>query len=346
MEKNEEGKGCRVEEWANYFLTAMTASPEERLKVLQKAFIMATENKDDEMACRLMNIIYDEYSKAEQKIADETDRGYGEASFRSYAKHCDYFRSIYWQLPRGPFLWQTKLEIIRLWMRQWQRYACDFTDKDEEAAVAFRFIISAYRGKADHDELAYSTSITEKDGVLKLFREYTDHHFTPEIADKWLKQPNVPEEIRKIFILARARNGGTELVERDIKNAEMLKPLDVENRSEAALEFHKKLCDELAIIDDRIKQFIKELGAGPCPKAEKIKIDEIRFSSRESVYEIVLSICYKKNDLPYSSASQMAADIHLFFRKYNRGRYVRITYVLREEEKRHIDGSDIVYFSQ
>jgi hypothetical protein len=345
MEEKE--KSCRMEEWVAYFLAGIAATdPEDRLKVLQTTFMKAAENKDDEMTYRLLYIIYQAYHEAEGGIALETDRDFGKASLRAYTRHCDYLKGVYWQLPRGPFLRKTKLEIIRLWMRQWQRWACDFTDKGEEAIDAFHFLVSAYIGKTDGDQWEFSTSTAEKDDVLKFFRDHTDYRFIPEIAEKWLKMPDVPEEIKKIFIIARARNGGIPLIERDIKNAEMLKPLDIENRSEAALEFHKKFCSELAIIDDRIKQFIKELGAGLCSKAEKIEIDKIRLSNQKSEYEIVLSICYKKNDLPYSSASQIADDIHLFFSKYNRGRYVQITYILQEEEEWRIAGSDIVYFSQ
>ncbi len=356
MGEKKEIRERRVEELANYFFAVASAvSPEERLKVLQKAFTVAADKEDDEMTNRLMDAVRQVYKDEEEAVAFKTDMDYGKAGLRAYTRYCDYLRIIYPQLPfvgaglgglRETPIPQTKSKITQLWMRQWQRYACDFTDKDGEAVDAFSFLLFIYTGVVyEGAKPSCYVSREEKENILKLFRDYTDYRFTPEIAEKWLKQPNVPEEIRKIFIIARARNGGTKLVERDMKNAEMLKPLDVEKRSEAALAFHKKFCEELAIIDDRVKQFIKELGTGPCPKAEKINIDEIRFSSRESVYEVILSIYYKKNYLPYSSASGMAADIHRFFKKYNRGHYIRITYILREEEIEHIHGSDIVYFS-
>ncbi len=276
---------------------------------------------------------------------------------RAYSKNCDYFKDVYWQFPENlgrrsincsdlinyPTLIQTKLEIIRLWMRQWQRYACDFQDKDEEAIEAFRFLISAYTGKLEDDiEVSLYVSQDEKEGILKLFREYTDSSFTPEIAEKWLKQPNVPEEIRKIFRMAWIRNGGQELFDRCMKNAELLKPLDVENRSEAELEFCQKFFRELEKVGGRVQKLIKELKEGPCLKAEKF---EAIFHKLD---DITLHIHYKKEDLISDSVvRKFIQDIRSFVSQCKSGRYAEIWFILwgDQAQRDHVANfKEMVYF--
>lgn len=217
MEEKE--KSCHIDEWANYFLAALSSSPEERLKVLQKAFLLAAEKEDDETAKKLLDFICKGYSDMEIAVALKTDQDYRMAGFRADAKCCDIFRSVYWQLPQNRLAWiilpKTKLEIIRLWMVRWRNYDCNPYIKDDKKAVdAFNFLISIY-----NDE-------NGGENILQLFRKYTNYNLTPEIAEKWLAQPNVPEEIRKIFRIAWIRNGGQELFDRCMKNAEIVKSLE------------------------------------------------------------------------------------------------------------------------
>ncbi len=214
MEEKE--KSCRIDEWANYFLAALSSSPEERLIVLQKAFMLAVKKKDDETASKLMDFIRKGYSDMEIAVALQADCDYRMAGFRADAKCCEYLKNIYRLLPDDgiimPVLPKTKLEIIRLWMVRWRNYDYNPYIKDDQKAVdAFNFLISFY----NHEN--------KKQSILQLFREFTDHNFPPEIVEKWLKMPDVPEEIRKIFRIAWIRNGGQELFDRCMKNAEIVR---------------------------------------------------------------------------------------------------------------------------
>lgn len=246
---------------ADDLLTKMP--PEERLNVFKEMFMMAAKNHNDEAASELLSLIGKEYQRKERKISDETYHHYGNADNRADADFCEYLRSIYWELPDkkkvserrqhsspyeyipeyGPALLQTKAKIIELWMKQWARYDYNtgqkcFKEVNKESLRAFRFLIAVYapRGKdwlkqpyESEDEIKARGRMVfkeEQDEIFKLFRETTDVYFTPEIAEKWLKMPNVPEEIRKIFRIAWIRNGGQELFDRCMKNAEIVKSLE------------------------------------------------------------------------------------------------------------------------
>ncbi len=64
MEEKEEGKGKCPSLLADYLFGRM--SPEERLKVLQEIFMMAeTKKHNDDVATKLINMIYNEYSEIE-----------------------------------------------------------------------------------------------------------------------------------------------------------------------------------------------------------------------------------------------------------------------------------------
>lgn len=263
---------------ADKLLTRMT--DEKRTEILKEMFLEAAKNHNDEAANELLKLIDKEYDLEERKIADETDKHYGNADIRANANFYGYLKNVYWDLPdkiktgeeRGCFypyhypihgstLLKTKVQIIKVCIGRWAGYSYGrryFEEVDEQSLEIFNFLVDAYSGRGK----CY-ISKEEKEEILKLFREKTDYYFTPEIAEKWLKVPNVPEEIRKIFILARARNGGMKLAERDMKNAEILKPLDVEDRSEAALKLHKRLSAQIKKLDEKTKKLLGNLDREP-----------------------------------------------------------------------------------
>ncbi len=357
MEEKKDGKNQkRIEDMANYFFIAAEAvSLEERLKFFQKAFMVTANREDDELASKLVDLIYNVYrTEEDNKVAGETDGDYGKASLRAYTRWCFYLKSIYWQLPycrvaycnSGP-LPKTKEKIVQLWMRQWQRWACDFTDKDQEAVNAFNFLVSAYYGDANDGMKDRCVSKGEREGIVKLFRDYTDHRFTPEIVEKWLRQADIPEEIQKIFIIARARNGGVKLLEQEIKNAELLKPLNVENSSEAALEFHKKFCKELAEIDGKVQKLAEELLVSLLNKA--LKIEPI-FTNLENV---ILNIYFEEGELPWEvkkipnigQSIQIVEDISAFLSKRKRaGRCANILFSFWDGDSCRGNYKNVVYF--
>ncbi len=343
---------------ADKLLTRMT--DEKRTEILKEMFLVAAKNHNDEAANELLKLIGKEYDLEERKIADETDKHYGNADIRANANFYGYLKSIYWELPdriktgeeRGIFppyerypiygstLLKTKVQIIKAFIGRWAGYSYGrryFEEVDEQSLEIFNFLVDAYSGRGK----CYVFK-EEKEEILKLFREKTDYYFTPEIAEKWLKHPNVPNEIRKIFILARARNGGTKLIERDIKYAEMLKPLEVEKRSSAMLSFCQKFFGEAKEIDEKIKQLIKELSDGPCSKAENF---EIIFHGLD---DILLHIHYKEEDLISDSAvRKMIQDIRTLVLRPRSGRYAKIMFILWEGQDYHGNIgslSETVYF--
>ncbi len=241
---------------ADKLLTEMTG--EKRMNIFKEMFLETAKNHNDEAAGELLNLIGKAYQLKEHKIADETDGHYGKAARRANADFCEYLRGIYWELPDrkevgekrqwsspyeyipeyGPALFKTKSKIIKLWMGQWSGYyegRKNFEEVNKESLQAFRFLIAVYAplGKdwlkqpyESEDEIKARGRMIfkeEKEEFLKLFREAIDDSFTPEIAEKWLAQPRVPEEIRKIFRIAWIRNGGQALFDRCMKNAELVK---------------------------------------------------------------------------------------------------------------------------
>lgn len=220
----------------------------DRIASLKEVFLGMATMSDDIEASVLIRELHEEYRRQEQKIANATTRDYGMASVRAYDKICDYLMEVYRLLPRDPRkdLSHTKQLMIDFLIRHWQRYACDIIN-DEKALSVFRFFLGVYKLSGGE------TDAVAQRAILSAFHEYTDYHFTPEIAEKWLKMPDVPEELRKIFRIAWIRNGGQELFDRCMKNAEMLKPLEPEKRSKAAMEFHQKFCQDLKVVDDKLR---------------------------------------------------------------------------------------------
>ena len=73
---------------ADKMLTEMP--PERRMDILKEIFLAAAKNNKDESACALLEMISKEYHFKEKKIADETDKHYGNASQRSNKNFGDF----------------------------------------------------------------------------------------------------------------------------------------------------------------------------------------------------------------------------------------------------------------
>ncbi len=216
-------------------------SSETRIEIFKNAFLKAARDYNDEAAYGLLGVIGEEYSFKEKKIAEETNKHYGDAVQRANLGFGDYLRNVYWELPdkeqinancsnyldrryRSTLL-RIKAYILRICVGQWASYydgrIC-FEEVNEKSRKIFSFLVNAYNGLEGLEFRRY-VSKEEQDEILKLFREKTNSFFTPEIAEKWLSLPNVPEEIRKIFRISWIRNGGQELFDRCMKNAEIVR---------------------------------------------------------------------------------------------------------------------------
>lgn len=101
--------------------------------------------------------------------------------------------------------------------------------------------------KVNKDEcVAVEAAIREKVGQWGVAD--IEHWFTD-----W-NNPTVPSVVRDLFALARGRNGGRMLMQRDLEAHAFLRNLDCENRSPAALTAHGEYCMKLAAFDARFRK--------------------------------------------------------------------------------------------
>lgn len=161
-------------------------------------------------------------------------------------------------------------------------------DTSEWCIDLFRFIVKAYTPKLQiplFDVIDYARTqgedikklsdeeIENRGRERKVFRAEQDY-IEALLRDRlketgssgcefWIKQPNLPAEIVKIFAIARIRNSGKDFIMRDIMNADALRKFEIENRSDGALEVLDSFCERLQEIDNAVNNLLlaaKEKG--------------------------------------------------------------------------------------
>lgn len=252
----------------------------EKLAAIESALLAAAMGHNDDVTLEMVELLSTAYHKEEWEIMlreKKTSADYyrGEQRFR------EHIRRLYWQLPDGrtslhkgykqATLFKTKLRIFGEIIKEWGT-------PRESSVRAFRFLIAAYNplpegelrheGESDDEMQARGRWVfhEEQAATLQLIREHTGRDWRPKDLEFWLQQPYVPEGIQRLLILARARNGGMALVERDLWFAKLLEPLDPEKRSPGALALHDKFCVQLAVIEGSVAELLTSMNMKGDPK--------------------------------------------------------------------------------
>ncbi|MDP3785033.1 MAG: hypothetical protein Q8R12_03070 [bacterium] len=189
-------------------------------------------------------------------------------------------------------------------------------ERNPKSIAAFRFLCEAYasKGRAIYPK--------ERENILQIVQERTGGWFKPEHLEEWLKETDVPQEIRKKLVIARARNGGVELAERDIRNAELLKKLNPGIRSKAALKLFESDCEEIMELDEAISKLLT-------PMREYVADNEI---------ELVLGYNYMASiliHLPGNCPKDVSEEIfrrsceHIKKWQKNEGRRIELSFLVK-----------------
>lgn len=261
-------KGVFLDSIADHLFTAL--SPGEQINKLKEVFSLAIQSRNDESALAAL--------KALEKVHHAEAMG---GSFMVNGQMLSsWVKEVYWLLPDaekvgtkyndfhgrhddvfGATLIKTKMYIISRIIFEWQPE--EFT---KSSINAFRFLIAAFEprpkergrieGESAHEEKARGRKvfIEEKEGILQMIRKHLMWQRDPECLNFWIKQPAVPKDIQNILIVARARNGGIFLAERDIRYGEILRSLNPDKRSPAALELHEQICSKIAALDAEVEK--------------------------------------------------------------------------------------------
>lgn len=297
---------------ADHYLTL--ASDKQKIKRLKDVFQIAVENNNDETAKALLVNIKEAYLRQKRTKQEKSP----------YSECIDYLMEAYWQLPdmeqrhdvmsANPIMLQTKFWIL-------ERVASEWTTEimprkiTEKSIAAFRFLIAAFspldkefypkqrsgESKFELKARGRRVSSKERDKILELIRKQ-DTGFTPEEIEFWMSQPYLPYQFVKTLAIARTRNGGIDRIGRqsciwreDIRNAKLLKPFSPEERTEAAIDLHKRHCKAIVNLDKKVKELLKRMKADKeWDKREKIGASEYTLGdiriAYESLFEIIIHI--------------------------------------------------------
>jgi len=270
---------------ADLFLSA--ATPSERVKKVEEAFLFAVKTFNEEAAIKLLELLEEPYNSMKETDWKEWTWEKIRAAFS------DRLRELYWELPDArqdgtryselerkdipvyeSALVKTKLWIVKEVFRDWSR------EINFKSWKAFRFLVAAYepdskehpkRKDESEDETrarGRRVSKEEQEGILKIVRENIGDYFKPENLTSWLQQPCIPFAIQKVLILARARNGGMDLIKRELRNNELvemlLQPLKPETCSKAALILAKtllaKTLADIAELDQKVATLLPRIS--------------------------------------------------------------------------------------
>lgn len=287
---------------ADQLLTDMP--DEKRIKKLKEVFILAVRIDNDEAAVKLLKLINKAYQEKEIAIAKgpQGNGHLGRAGQRAIYQFRDWLKEIYWQLPdmkserqasrpvMRPTMLQTKLWILEQIIDSWEpksRYYLRKATRDpaEESLEAFRFLIAAFvpfsknyqprpgESKFEIKARGRKVSEEERNKILELLRNQ-NVVFTPEELEEWLKQPQLPFDFERTLAIARTRKGGAELWRADIRNAQLVKPLSPDGRTEAALDLHNQHCQLIAGVDQKVQELIAQMHTGSFGRAEEIGASE------------------------------------------------------------------------
>ena len=229
------------------------ASNLERLEKLEQFVFGAAKAHNDKACLKLLELLKRAYE------------------FGAYAleKFHEKLKEIYHKLPdqeadrnsvhkSEATLEESKQWILKEIARHWME------EKSPQSVAAFRFLCEVYASK---NRAIYPK---ERENILQIVQEKTGRWFKPEHLEEWFKEPNVSQEIREKLVIARARNGGVKLAEKDIRNGEFLRGFQLEERSSSAIELAKYLLNCVTQLDCKIEKLKKAMQGNWGPPWDKI----------------------------------------------------------------------------
>jgi hypothetical protein len=129
--------------------------------------------------------------------------------------------------------------------------------------------------------------------ILELIRKH-DTRFKPEELVEWLEQPWIPHKFERILAIARTREGGPDLWQKDIRNTELLKSFSPDDRTEAAIDLYKRHCEIIAGLDEKVQGLFKRMRSDGLVKGEEIGGSEYVLGeekvSYNNLFEIIIFI--------------------------------------------------------
>lgn len=286
-------------------------SPAEKISALKDAFFMAADRHNDNATLDLLGRLKEAFGQEEYRIENgEKHPHLGNASARAREKFTDFLKEAFFKIPASEKIDERYSDSEKKWMPVfsrtlpktkefiWKTVAKQWTpDLTLSSINAFNFLtaiyspIPKYRGlyhdANEYERLAYgrTTYSEEAKGISDFIQFWTDSIWESELVEQWLARPRIPKKIEQSLILAWARNGGRALVNRYIKFAKQLRSLDLEQRSQAALDLHDRLSLNIKGLDEMVKELISAMHSGSSYKADRIGETEFVPGKIEMKYE-------------------------------------------------------------
>ena len=234
----------------------------------------------------------DEITKWQPYEQERRAKDLAEEKFRERIKV--YYRALPKPKKDIDLLVDSKLWIIKEVSNQWGR------EVTLQNSAAFHFLCEAY------DLSCFSE---EKQGILQVIHERTGAWFQPEYLEGWLKEPNVPDEIRQRLVAALARNGGPKLADHYIRCADFLKTFKLEERSPVALKAVEEFLTTCAEFERKTIEFMKSMQAGWGLNGEKIGQSEYVLGKISFEFDKSLSWLKFKVELPADCSKELGQDV-------------------------------------
>ncbi len=262
--------------------------PDQRIAEIEKVLDVVACARNDKVAVFLLELLEKAYQakiEADLEATEEKWKHKREIRERNWASSQEYLKKLYWTLPDqkqvdtrydnisckhvpvwGAALVETKLWILKNLIIEW-RSSVSIPGSLE----AFRFLIAVFQplhkeyrkreGESDYEMQARGRQVYEEEqkGILNLIRQHTNSSFKSDDLEEWISQPYVPEEIKQVLVIARARNGGIDLAVRDIRNSKLLESFQPDKRSEAAIALFKEYVCKIASFDLVVEELLKAM---------------------------------------------------------------------------------------
>lgn len=264
---------------ANRYLASLALSalsPLTRKEAYANAFWAATEDDEDKTALEILRLLEDAFHEIEFQAAI-TDVGgnvrkvnRSAVSQKSDAAFVRFLKDSYWLIPDKP-LTETRFYILQKVAAAW---CPDVTNA--EVQDAFDFLMFAFNpsrarkkepGVWENASLGKITPPEVKKLILDLFglRSRVSSYFNadPDCLYIWIRRAkDQAPEIAEVLAIARAEAGGVKFVLQNARNAELLEPLRLEERSHAAIQALASVFRDIALVDQRISELIATMQQG------------------------------------------------------------------------------------
>ncbi len=322
-------------------LAVLAMSSLERLAMAKELFATAVRVEHDEealVALQLVDRALVEVCNHEEPRPPET-----EATCRLRT----FMDEVFWTLPdegayqrhgAEPIFVQTRLAIVRELITEWKAVELPHTVHAFRRLIAMGWPVEKHyhqrNGESDVEMKARGRRVSakESESIVNIVRAHLERFGSKEkdelgpdgVFGPWLAHAHVPEEIRHLLVMARAKMGGSDMTMRDLRYADILdgvpqSGLDLltasaERMRVAAKAVQRVMYEALETIeghrhssyarthleDGERYRFVSEdtimLKVGPLGKAEDLllamveAISKVRFESNLKTFDVELEV--------------------------------------------------------